>query len=659
MSSRVAGAGLALIAAALLVVSIATPVALPAALSMYAGHPTVTGHTREAQDVYVGLYDARLCNSGGDGTCKSGADQTQLGFRIVGFGELAVTALGAFALVMLGVMTIQRSEARKGAARLVRIASVIGVAGMVGLIVLSPFGDKAHVPIGLGLILHALGLIGGLVASGLAVLPPPPLVLRTSASKPMAPTPQPMPAQPPARYSPPPQAMGYETEHPAFSTSQQLRPLYEAMPMQNTGPLMPTPPPAPAPSALAQMMAQPAPAMMPGARALFEVDIDVEPSMVAPLPMAPPPAPILPPSVPVPPPPIGQARSKPASVPPPLPARSKPASVPPPLPVRDEVVIAAPPMLAPEPARTIETPFAPPTPIDDAASHTDQVALIEAPGAPGASAREAPELIEAEPSEPIPPPTAQAAAPPAPPAMIAPAARAKRETALPPPKPGLRAAVPMPVRPNRPTMPTRPPPFAMRPVQGKATIAAPVVPPPAIPAIPAIPVIPPVAPPAPRVPVEVTDHGSQTNVSSVADLSANEHAVGDATDASVRISDTSPSGEPVALGGGPTLTTQPLIPASALRPFVIPPAAPLPPPAPAAPPATSTAFPVPIAIPGPTPVVRPAPKLPISTAPDSLPPPKDTKQQSGPSPACPQCESPMAWVEEHLRFYCKSCRMYF
>ena len=53
------------------------------------------------------------------------------------------------------------------------------------------------------------------------------------------------------------------------------------------------------------------------------------------------------------------------------------------------------------------------------------------------------------------------------------------------------------------------------------------------------------------------------------------------------------------------------------------------------------------------------PKLPISTAPDSLPPPRDNKPAMGPSPACPQCEAPMAWVEEHLRFYCKSCRMYF
>jgi hypothetical protein len=50
----------------------------------------------------------------------------------------------------------------------------------------------------------------------------------------------------------------------------------------------------------------------------------------------------------------------------------------------------------------------------------------------------------------------------------------------------------------------------------------------------------------------------------------------------------------------------------------------------------------------------------ISTAPSHLSPPKPTEvAASGPTPACPQCESPMAWVEEHLRFYCKQCRMYF
>jgi hypothetical protein len=50
----------------------------------------------------------------------------------------------------------------------------------------------------------------------------------------------------------------------------------------------------------------------------------------------------------------------------------------------------------------------------------------------------------------------------------------------------------------------------------------------------------------------------------------------------------------------------------------------------------------------------------ISTAPQSLPPPKAAPTTpTGPTPACPQCEAPMAWVEEHLRFYCKQCRMYF
>ncbi|HEY4176360.1 MAG TPA: hypothetical protein VGM90_05995 [Kofleriaceae bacterium] len=52
-------------------------------------------------------------------------------------------------------------------------------------------------------------------------------------------------------------------------------------------------------------------------------------------------------------------------------------------------------------------------------------------------------------------------------------------------------------------------------------------------------------------------------------------------------------------------------------------------------------------------------KIPVTTASEDLPPPKEEKAAPGPQPACPQCEAPMTWVEEHLRFYCKSCRMYF
>jgi hypothetical protein len=66
------------------------------------------------------------------------------------------------------------------------------------------------------------------------------------------------------------------------------------------------------------------------------------------------------------------------------------------------------------------------------------------------------------------------------------------------------------------------------------------------------------------------------------------------------------------------------------------------------------------ATPVPPAAVPAASALSISTAPDSLAPPSDEQlATSGPSPACPQCEAPMVWVEEHLRFYCKSCRMYF
>nr|MDQ3299426.1 hypothetical protein [Myxococcota bacterium] len=77
-------------------------------------------------------------------------------------------------------------------------------------------------------------------------------------------------------------------------------------------------------------------------------------------------------------------------------------------------------------------------------------------------------------------------------------------------------------------------------------------------------------------------------------------------------------------------------------------------------------LPLPSAAPTSAPVVTPPPessppaKVSMSTAPDSLPPPSEKQAaSSGPSPACPQCEAPMAWVEAHLRFYCKSCKMYF
>jgi hypothetical protein len=50
----------------------------------------------------------------------------------------------------------------------------------------------------------------------------------------------------------------------------------------------------------------------------------------------------------------------------------------------------------------------------------------------------------------------------------------------------------------------------------------------------------------------------------------------------------------------------------------------------------------------------------MSTASPDLPEPTTAQLSAdGPAPACPQCESPMSWVDKHLRFYCSSCRMYF
>src|SRR5215470_7252036 len=99
MSSRGAGAALALLAAALLAVSVATPVVLPGDLALFAGHPTVDGHTLHVKDVYVGPLDAQLCNTGGDGKCTQGADQERFGFRIAMYGELGATGLLAISAV--------------------------------------------------------------------------------------------------------------------------------------------------------------------------------------------------------------------------------------------------------------------------------------------------------------------------------------------------------------------------------------------------------------------------------------------------------------------------------------------------------------------------------------------------------------------------------
>jgi hypothetical protein len=310
-----------------------------------------------------------------------------------------------------------------------------------------------------------------------------------------------------------------------------------------------------------------------------------------------------------------------------------------------------------------DLPIAPPT---------AQIAADGRPD-PAGSSHEPTSFPRAEtPLAPPPPPIRREIPPP----------RPVRDTQSPRP-PVLRAAVPMPARSS--PSPTRPPPPApARSASPRPTIATSVPPIPAIPAIPVIPPIPatrradtditdPDGSPSPdaeaatvsRVPVEVGDYVSQTHVSHGAPSPDDIEITTRGAGASGRAPDTSPGGEPVApfhagaadpseaMARAAAIAARPTIQSAAQAPphtpdqptIIAPPLSPLPPlaPAPSAPAVRD----------------RPMPKLPISTAPDSLPPPRDSKPTSGPSPACPQCEAPMAWVEEHLRFYCKSCRMYF
>src|SRR3954452_20836918 len=121
MFSRVAGAGLALIAAALLALSAATPVLVPGELALFAGHPTVNQRTRETQEMHIGLFRAELCNTGGDGTCRSG--DTRVAYRGLGYGALAATGVVMIGLILLAALALVNSERRKRFARVVQIVS--------------------------------------------------------------------------------------------------------------------------------------------------------------------------------------------------------------------------------------------------------------------------------------------------------------------------------------------------------------------------------------------------------------------------------------------------------------------------------------------------------------------------------------------------------
>ena len=178
MFSRVAGAGLALVATALLAVAIATPVVLPPQLSLFAGHPTVSHRTREFQEAYIGLYRAELCNTGGDGSCRTG--DTKPAYRNIAYGGIATTGFLAISTLMMAFAAIRNSERRRSAAIQVWIASALAAGTVGALFVVGPFpaASEASVPIGLGTAIYGGGIFAALVASLFAGRRAQPLKLR-------------------------------------------------------------------------------------------------------------------------------------------------------------------------------------------------------------------------------------------------------------------------------------------------------------------------------------------------------------------------------------------------------------------------------------------------------------------------------------------------
>lgn len=600
MASRVAGAVLALLAAALLVVSV---VAAP----WWNGHPKFNGAEIKAKEIGVGPLGATGCNTGGDGACMSvPVDPT---FETVGFALAGVAGLLAVTAIALGILTARVHPRRKSFAVFAIVGSMIAALLAVVLVVVGPkIRTEAPLPFSAGLFVFFAGITAALGSSIFAMRnPPAPSRARVSRqSMPAAPIPLspgggldihalladdagPRPSAPgfgrPPNVPSPGGALPGPSGplgQPLFSAAPQLRPLYEASQSHGgTGGYVPPHPPdravafIPA-SASVTMAAEGAPPPPPP---LDVTDRDL----------------------------LGAAgmRPKPSTLPPP--ARPKTASIPP-----------AGPLVQARPLPTLANVAVPPPPNQTLASTPDPEAqfdamqtyqLEESPR----SAPDLPPIVTARPAEgaaviaaPAPRPPAPPTTPPKKSAQQKAASIAAHVAAMASPRTtGSRPVVPMPARPTTPTKP----------------------------------------PPKPEPKPEEVSVDTDVSMQAVAD---------DAQPSGETFDSATAESEAMTIGREKFSRTDVELPT--VRPPTETAQTLVPPEEPREEPPTERA-PPPVAEKEPEPE---KPKLPISTAPDSLPPPTEKQTAaSGPSPACPQCEAPMAWVEAHLRFYCKSCKMYF
>jgi hypothetical protein len=172
MSPRVAGAALALLAAVLLVASVA---GIPA--GWWAGSPVRNGEAMHKKVVDVSMLSAVGCNTGGDGKCEP--LDMEGSFDAVRYTELGASGILVLACLLLAGATLIASERRKKFATLV-IAIAITCAVIAGALIFMPKMKVANVelPIGPGMFVFFGGLACAILGGILAMRPTPKLELQ-------------------------------------------------------------------------------------------------------------------------------------------------------------------------------------------------------------------------------------------------------------------------------------------------------------------------------------------------------------------------------------------------------------------------------------------------------------------------------------------------
>jgi hypothetical protein len=705
MAPRALGALLAIVAAIAFVVSVASS-------SWWSGHPDVAGHTITAKDVRVGLLGATGCNTGGDGRCEP--VEVTSSMQTAGLVELGAIGLTTILAFMLAVSAWRIGDRRKTLANVTIFLALLTAVGAVGVLLIGPAihaSQSVSVPIGWGTFVFGGGMVAVLAASGIArTLEPEPFRLKPSlATPPVAPNVRDILREQHEGLRPSHIGMdpsGSRPSVPLIGGAPQLRPLYdpgnEGFVPAPVSPPLPLAPPTPVPQSMIDQIT--------GNRAPLAVE---KPPMRGQTPSASPP--VMRSSAPSVPPPIAGAKPPAPSVP--MPARTSAPSVP--MPARKKPT-AAPPIAPPPPraqthqghgtdpdARPVSRTSSPrlsgapsvsstkahavppmptlentPPPLvipgragraqteaddrlDKAMRPTDYVTTVELDAALNAAAAQVGEVTETN---------LHVAAQRVP-------NTSEDEIVIAPPSPRGRlqhgeelssVGKPVTLELAAQTVLTDSDPLGPRALgppgltgQTRAPGATGQTATPRAES----------APPS-RTTYEI---GAQTAVGAIDPLAGDSGiALGGITD---EIAAQRMTGEmSVAEAMGEAMLGEPLTDQLARQQHdgsdVTDPQGPH---------GTDiTRRPddrLPLTGPSGTDVSRrvddrrpsthaprgadhtPIPthsRTPISTAPSHLSPPKPTEiAASGPTPACPQCESPMAWVEEHLRFYCKQCRMYF